>query len=140
MRMSRDKRVLTDLTSRRWGAGLGEASSAQERDSPLLRAVGCNPREASQHNEAGTGLNTESGSRRGHQQVQGEASAVLTSTERAKAGSDSQEDNSPRNPEGKSKGDCQHRGKTGKLEPGRQKLQEGAEREGERLREEIRAE
>lgn len=47
--------------------------------------------------------------------------------------SDNREDNSPSTPEGKSKRDCQHRGKTGKLEPGRQKLQEGAEREGERL-------
>lgn len=58
---------------------------------------------------------------------------MSTSMDKGRAGSDCREDNSPPNLKGKSKGDCQHRGKTGKLEPGRQKLQEGAEREGERL-------
>lgn len=60
--------------------------------------------------------------------------------EKGRVGSDSQEDDSLLNPERKSKGNCRHCGKMEKLEPGRRKPKEGAERGGEKLREEVKPE
>lgn len=58
--------------------------------------------------------------------------------EKGRVGSDSWEDNSPLSPERKSKGDRRRCGKMERLEPGRGKPKDGAERGGERFREEVK--